>query len=149
MSNVCLSTKGGAWAQHICATTRELGIGRQHIERVFRQKVVKLEVSYASVALVCHRVEINVANNMSPASAFLQQSISREFRCLAQLGVGMNGHLWESYICQAKVAIDTAQVHRGDIPLQVCSKLRTLCKVLHRTCRANVNNRRHHYITCL
>ena len=149
VSDVGLRTKRGMGAEHVCAATGELGVGCEHIERVLGQEVVKLEVTDAGIALVSHRVQVDVADEMSPALAFLKQRISRQFRSLTQLGVGMNGHLWEAHIGQAEVAVDAAEVHRGDVPLQVCPDAFAVHQVLHRACGADINHRRHQHIAGL
>ena len=146
MSDVCLGTKRSAWAQHICSSARELGVGRQHIKRVLGQEVVKLEAIDAGIALISHCVQVDITYDMGSASTLLQQGICRQLRCLTQLGVGMNGHLWEAHIVKAQITVDTAEVHRGDVPLQVCPDVGTVGEVLHRACRADVDDRWHHHI---
>ena len=127
------------WTQHVCAFARKLGVGGKTIERILRQEVVKLQIGNLSVALISHRFQVDIADNVCPTFAFQKQSVCRELRRIAR----------EAHVRQAEVAVDAAQVHRHDVPLQVSPDVSTIGEVLHGTCCADIDNGRHHHITGL
>ena len=149
MRDVCLGMERRLWTKEVCASARELGVGGHGIQRVLGQEVMQVEVSYAGSALISHRVQVYVADNVCPSPALLEQGVSRELRRIAKPGVGMYGHLGEANVRQAEVAIDAAKVHRCDVPLQVSPDASTVCEVLHGACSAYINDARHQHIASL
>ena len=61
----------------------------------------------------------------------------------------MYGHLGEMHVGQAEVAVEAAQVHRRDVPLQVCPDVGAVGEVLHAACRADIDDRWHRHVAGL
>ena len=124
------------------------GLKINYTERIQTMDQLIREMSRA-VESTANSTQVEVSVHVGLAFALGEQCVGCELRGPAQTGVGVEDHLGEVHLVEPEVAADASEVHRRDVPSEVCPELRAVRDIEQCAADAGIEHTGHRHVAGL